>query len=109
MSPAHTLERVLPCEKLSEQSARPPSRLPNATTASQRLLSEPSHVRGEIEPTLSAVNYARHLFLAIGALDEHFHEFPGRGEWKEVRAFAEAVSSQLNNLAEVLQTGANIE
>jgi uncharacterized membrane protein YccC len=80
----------------------------NATTASQRLLSEPSHVRGEIEPTLSAVNYARHLFLAIGALEEHFHEFPGRGEWKEVRAFAEAVSSQLKNLAQVLQTGATL-
>jgi uncharacterized membrane protein YccC len=80
----------------------------NATTASQRLLSEPSHVRGEIEPTLSAVNYARHLFLAIGALEEHFHEFPGRGEWREVRAFAEAVSSQLKNLAQVLQTGATL-
>jgi uncharacterized membrane protein YccC len=80
----------------------------NATTASQRLLSEPSHVRGEIEPTLSAVNYARHLFLAVGALDEHTHEFPGRGERKEVRAFAEAISSQLNHLAEVLQTGATL-
>ena len=78
----------------------------NATTASQRLLSEPSHFRGEIEPTLSAVNYARHLFLAIGALDEHLHEFPGRGERQEVRAFAEAVSGQLQNLAEVLKTSA---
>ncbi len=80
----------------------------NATAASQRLLSEPSHLRGDIEPTLSAVNYARHFFLAVGALDEHFHEFPGHGEWKEVRAFAEAVSSQLNNLALVLQTGATL-
>jgi uncharacterized membrane protein YccC len=80
----------------------------NATTASQRLLSEPSHVRGEIEPTLSAVNYARHLFLAIGALDEHIYEFPGHGERKEVRAFAEAISNQLNHLVEVLQTGATL-
>jgi uncharacterized membrane protein YccC len=78
----------------------------NATTASQRLLSEPSHFRGEIEPTLSAVNYVRHLFLAVGALDEHLHEFPGRGERKEVSAFAEAVSWQLQNLAEALKTGA---
>lgn len=78
----------------------------NATTASQRLLSEPSHFRGEIEPTLSAVNYARHFFLAVGALDEHLHEFPGRGERQEVRAFAEAVSGQLQNLAESLKTGA---
>jgi uncharacterized membrane protein YccC len=77
----------------------------NATTSSQRLLSEPSRFRGEIEPTLSAVNYARHFFLAVGALDEHLHEFPGRGERKEVRAFAEAVSGQLRNLAEVLKTG----
>jgi uncharacterized membrane protein YccC len=80
----------------------------NATTAAQRLLSEPSHVRGEIEPTLSAVNYARHLFLAIGALDEHIYEFPGRGERKEVRAFAEAISNRLNHLAEVLQTGTTL-
>jgi uncharacterized membrane protein YccC len=78
----------------------------NATTAAQRLLSEPSHFRGEIEPTLSAVNYVRHFFLAVGALDEHLHEFPGRGERQEVRAFAEAVSGQLQNLAEVLKTGA---
>ena len=78
----------------------------NATTASQRLLSEPSNFRGEIEPTLSAVNYARHLFLAVFALDEHLHEFPGRGERQEVRAFAEAVSGQLQNLADVLKTGA---
>jgi uncharacterized membrane protein YccC len=80
----------------------------NATTASQRLLSEPSHLRGDTEPTLSAVNYARNLFLAIGALDEHSHEFPGRGEWKAVRSFAEAVSDQLNNLAVVLQTGGKL-
>jgi len=65
----------------------------NATTASLRLLSEPSHVRGEIEPTLSAVNYARHFFLAVGALDEHFHEFPGRGEWKEVRVRSSRIRS----------------
>ena len=78
----------------------------NATAASQRLLSEPVHVRGETEPTLSAVNYARHFFLAVGALDEHFREFPGHGTSKEVREFAEAVSRQLKNLAQVLQTGA---
>jgi uncharacterized membrane protein YccC len=77
----------------------------NATTSAQRLLSEPSHLRGEIEPTLSAVNYVRHFFLAVGGLEEHFHEFRGYGELKEVRAFAEAVSSQLSNLAEVLQKG----
>jgi uncharacterized membrane protein YccC len=80
----------------------------NATTAAQRLLSEPSHLRGETEPTLSAINYARNLFLAIGALDEHSHEFPGRSEWKAVRLFAEAVSNQLNNLALVLQTGGRL-
>jgi uncharacterized membrane protein YccC len=80
----------------------------NATTASQRLLSEPAHVRGDIEPTLAAVNYARHLYLAIEAIDEHFHEFPG-GDWKEVRAFAEAVSAQLSNLVQVLQSGAPLD
>jgi uncharacterized membrane protein YccC len=80
----------------------------NATTASQRLLSEPAHVRGEIEPILSAVNYARHLFLAIGALDAHFHHFPRHGEWEEVRAFAEAVSAQLQNIAKVLQACATL-
>ena len=37
----------------------------NATTSSQRLLSEPSHLRGEIEPTLSAVNYERNLYLRL--------------------------------------------
>jgi uncharacterized membrane protein YccC len=78
----------------------------NATTASQRLLSEPAHVRGDVEPTLSAVNYARHLFLAIGAIDEHFHEFPAGGGWKEISGFAHAVSTELNNLAHVLQSGA---
>jgi hypothetical protein len=46
--------------------------------------------------------------LAIGALDEHIYEFPGRGERKEVRAFAEAISNQLNHLAEVLQTGTTL-
>jgi hypothetical protein len=80
----------------------------NATAAAQRLLSEPSHLRGEIEPTLSAVNYLRHFFLAVGALEEHFHEFNGCGELKEVRRFAETVSSQLKNLAQVLQTGATL-
>jgi uncharacterized membrane protein YccC len=98
-TPAREIERV------KRQAAL---EIANATAASQRLLSEPSHVRGDIEPTLSAVNYARHFFLAVGALDEHFHEFPGHGEWQEVRAFAEAVSSQLNNLALVLQTGATL-
>jgi uncharacterized membrane protein YccC len=78
----------------------------NATTASQRLLSEPAHLRGDVEPTLSAVNYARHLFLAVGAIDEHFHEFTAGGEWKEISGFAAAVSDELNNLAHVLQSGA---
>jgi uncharacterized membrane protein YccC len=81
----------------------------NATTSSQRLLSEPSHLRGEIEPTLSAVNYERNFYLTIGALEEHFHEFRGDSESKEIRAFAEAVSNQLNNLAQVLRTGARLQ
>jgi uncharacterized membrane protein YccC len=81
----------------------------NATTASQRLLSEPAHVRGDVEPTLSAVNYARNLFLAIGAIDEHFHEFPAGGEWKEIGGFANAVSGELNNLAHVLQSNAALK
>jgi uncharacterized membrane protein YccC len=80
----------------------------NATTASQRLLSEPAHLRGDTEPTLTAVNYARHLFLAVGALDEHAREFPDHGEWKEVRAFAEAVSGHLNNLVQVLRAKATL-
>jgi uncharacterized membrane protein YccC len=78
----------------------------NATTAAQRLLSEPAHLRGDVEPTLSAINYARHLFLATGAIDEHFHEFPAGGERKEISGFADAVSGELNNLAHVLQSGA---
>jgi uncharacterized membrane protein YccC len=81
----------------------------NATTSSQRLLSEPSHLRGEIEPTLSAVNYERNFYLAIGALEEHFHEFRGDSESKEILAFAAAVSNQLNNLAQVLRTGARLQ
>jgi uncharacterized membrane protein YccC len=90
-------------ERLKRQAAL---EVANATTAAQRLLSEPAHLRGDVEPTLSAVNYARHLFLAIGAIDEHFHEFPAGGEGKEIGGFADAVSSEINNLAHVLQSGA---
>ena len=48
-------------------------------------------------------------FLAIGAIDEHFHEFPAGGEWKEIGGFANAVSDELNNLAHVLQSNAALK
>jgi len=102
---AYLGKSILPRE--TERSKRQAAlEVANATTASQRLLSEPAHVRGDVEPTLSAVNYARHLFLAVGAIDQHFHEFPAGGEWNDISGFADAVSSELNNLAQVLQSGA---
>jgi uncharacterized membrane protein YccC len=100
------LERSILPREIERSKRQAALEVANATTASQRLLSEPAHARGDVEPTLSAVNYARHLFLAIGAIDEHFHEFPAGGEWKEISGFVDAVSTELDDLAHVLQSGA---
>jgi uncharacterized membrane protein YccC len=97
--------KVIPLRERDRVKRHAALEVTNATTASQRLLSEPSHLRGDIEPTLSAVNYIRHFFLAVGGLDEHFREFPKGVESKELSRFAEAVSIELANLAEVLKAG----
>ncbi len=49
----------------------------NATTAAQRLFSEPRHVQGEIEPVMTLMVYIRGFFSSVTALAENLQEFSG--------------------------------
>jgi uncharacterized membrane protein YccC len=75
----------------------------NATASVQRLLSEPHHVRGVVEPAMTLIVYTRSFFNSITTLTEHLQEFSGQHPLPGLQLFTDAIIQILENLIDVLQ------
>lgn len=75
----------------------------NLATAVQRLLSEPRHLRGDVEPVMSLVVYTRSFSNSVTTLTEHLREFSGQRQLPGMKAFADAIANVLENLVDALQ------
>ena len=86
-------------------AARRQTELQNANTAAaiQRLLSEPSHLRGEVEPVMAMVLYTRSFSNTVTTLSEHLREFTGNSQPPDFNSFTEAIVATLANLADFLE------
>lgn len=77
----------------------------NAEAASQRLFSEPRHVRGEVEPVMALMLYIRSLFSSVTTLTEHVKGLNGAQPEEQpgqIRELSQAIEQVLNNLADAL-------
>jgi uncharacterized membrane protein YccC len=75
----------------------------NVAAAAQRLISEPRHVQGEIEPTTTFILYIRRFFNSVTTLAEHRQELSGKYQCSDFKDFADAVAQILENLADAFQ------
>lgn len=74
----------------------------NASTAGQRLLSEPADRRGDVEASLAAVNYCRRILHALAAISDYRTRKSVQLESKEMAGFFQALAQALEDLANSL-------
>ncbi len=77
----------------------------NAAAAAQRLLSEPDHIRGEVEPIVMLMLYIRAFFSSVTTLGEHQRKFSGEYQFADLKRFTDAIVQILENLAYALEQG----
>jgi len=94
-------------ERLSMTEMRKRSGLAvaNAVNASQRLLSEPPHLRGNVEPLLASINFCRDIFYSLSAMAH----LP-KGKLEQIRSetvqpIACELGDDLDQLGTSLQSG----
>ena len=75
----------------------------NATAAAQRLLSEPRHLQGAVEPVMTLLAYTRSFYNSVTTLTEHLREFSGQYPMPGLQLFETAIIRVLENLVDVLQ------
>jgi uncharacterized membrane protein YccC len=94
-------------ERLSLTEMRKRSRLAvaNAVNAGQRLLSEPPHLRGDVEPLLASINFCRDIFYSLSAIANLPKERLERIRSKAVQPVARDLADDLDALAGNLETG----
>jgi uncharacterized membrane protein YccC len=76
----------------------------NASTAGQRLLSEPPDRRGDIETSLAAVNNCRRILHALAAVSDYPTRKSVQLEASELIEFFQALAQALDQLANSLVT-----
>jgi uncharacterized membrane protein YccC len=93
-------------EKLSVTEMRKRSGLAvaNAVNAGQRLLSEPPHLRGDVEPLLASVNFCRDIFYSLSAMAHLPKEKLEQIRSGTVQPIARELADDLDNLGLNLQT-----
>ncbi len=74
----------------------------NASTAGQRLLSEPADRRGDVEASLAAVNYSRRILHALAAISDYPTRKSIRFKSEELTGFFQALAQALDDLANSL-------
>jgi uncharacterized membrane protein YccC len=77
----------------------------NASTAGQRLLSEPPDRRGDVETSLAAVNFCRQILHALAAISDYLTRRSVPLESDELIGFFQALAEALDDLANSLVTG----
>jgi len=75
----------------------------NATTSAQRLLSEPQHLQGVVEPVMTLILYTHSFFNSITTLTEHLPEFSGKYPLPGIQLFTDTITRILENLVDVLE------
>jgi uncharacterized membrane protein YccC len=93
---------------LSEKRRTASLEVMNAATATQRLIAEPPHVRGAVEPTLTLINYAREFFQSVASLAEYCRHAKPEEVAMDLDGFSGAVTNTLNNLSEALTSGTSL-
>ncbi len=75
----------------------------NASTAGQRLLSEPPDRRGDVEASLAAVNYCRRILHALAAISDYPARKSVQLKSDELIGFFQALAQALDDLASSLE------
>src|SRR5258707_3417420 len=94
-------------ERLSVTEMRKRSGLAvaNAVNAGQRLLSEPPHLRGKVEPLLASINFCRAIFYSLSAMAHMPKERLAEIRSEPVQRIARALADDLDKLAGHFETG----
>jgi uncharacterized membrane protein YccC len=74
----------------------------NASTAGQRLLSEPADRRGDVEASLAAVNNCRRILHALAAISDYLTRKSIQLKSDEVIGFSQTLAQALEDLANSL-------
>jgi uncharacterized membrane protein YccC len=93
-------------ERLSVTEMRKQSGLAvaNAVNAGQRLLSEPPHLRGNVEPLLASINFCRDIFYSLSAMAHLPKEKLEQIRSETVQPIARELADDLDHLAISLQS-----
>jgi len=94
-------------ERLSVTEMRKRSGLAvaNGVNAGQRLLSEPPHLRGEVEPVLASINFCRDIFYSLSAIAHLPKEKLEQIRSATVQPIARELATDLDKLGMSLQSG----
>jgi uncharacterized membrane protein YccC len=94
-------------ERLSVTEMRKKSGLAvaNGVNAGQRLLSEPPHLRGDVEPVLASINFCRDIFYSLSAIGHLPKEKLEQIRSATVQPMARELADDLDKLAVSLQNG----
>jgi uncharacterized membrane protein YccC len=94
-------------ERLSVTEMRKRSGLAvaNGVNAGQRLLSEPPHLRGDVEPVLASINFCRDIFYSLSAMAHLPKEKLEQIRSPTVQPIARELANDLDELGMCLQSG----
>jgi uncharacterized membrane protein YccC len=94
-------------ERLSVTEMRKRSGLAvaNGVNAGQRLLSEPPHLRGDVEPVLASINFCRDIFYSLSAMAHLPKEKLEQIRSATVQPIARELANDLDKLGVSLQSG----
>jgi len=94
-------------ERLSVTEMRKRSGLAvaNGMNAGQRLLSEPPHLRGDVEPVLATINFCRDIFYSLSAMTHLPKEKLEQIRSATVQPVARELANDLDKLGASLQSG----
>jgi uncharacterized membrane protein YccC len=94
-------------ERLSVTEMRKQSGLAvaNAVNAGQRLLSEPPHLRGDVEPLLASINFCRDIFYSLSAMAHLPKEKLEQIRSGTAQPVARQLADDLDDLAVSLRSG----
>jgi uncharacterized membrane protein YccC len=95
-------EEQLPVTEMRKRSGLA---VANAVNAGQRLLSEPRHLRGKVEPLLASINFCRDIFYSLSTMAHLPKERREQIRAEPVQRIARELADDLEKLAAHLETG----
>jgi uncharacterized membrane protein YccC len=90
---------------ITEMRKRSGIAVANAANAGQRLLSEPLHLRGDVEPVLASINFCRDIFYSLSAMAHLPKEKLEQIRSETVQPIPRELADDLDKLAINLQSG----